>query len=388
MSARGCSLYADVAIIRGTRCSTIMSCAFYKYLWIGFVVAVVGAPTLGDQIRGPLVRPSRFDGVSLREPFTLVYHVEGALSDEGPSESTITLSASHGHLLYYVRSDHDPRVVVAIYNGHATDAYGQLGRDQAARIPGLAYTQFKAMPLPAAGLPYIPISQYDIPPLVHPLRSNGSKLIAQMLDGTEQAVPAGLRSAGRVRQDLELVPLPNASVPGHESVLYRVGTIGWAPTKPSPEILWLAIFGRKPHPWYLWSYSGQMQFKGCALPSNIQFTRFHGPDSNDRSVCTLTLLSAHDTPLTDADYTLEKYISHRTRVDDYTKAPEVVVDYHPGEGSIEDQEARELLSESSQRADIYAGKSGARSNSGIALGLALVFGTATCLLYLKRRHLP
>lgn len=369
-----------------------------KKMLMAVVLAVAMAvPTIGGTPKMFQPPISQFESIQLHEPFTLVYHADGPLVADGPSESTVTISASGGRLLYYVQSDNDPRMTVAIYDGHETYSIGEYGNARAAISSGFWFDQYSTMPLPAVGLPYLQIARYafglgkppgpKFPMTLRLLVAKSRVKHEKMLRSALYAVGPMNYKVGSLHEDLETVPIQGFTDtndgPVPTSAGYGNASVGWVKDA-TPKMLWLVVPQSDMSPLYLWVYQKHVLFEGFNVASEMRFTHFVGNGFDQRTDCILSLVSASETPLPDVDYSLEKYMRGYTQVDNLTSGTAVSFAYIPGHGTIQQQQERMELQQSAASNQTYSGLRGSRSVSGIALVLALVFGTATWLVYRRK----
>lgn len=240
--------------------------------------------------------------------------------DAPPEKHTITLSAIKGKLFYRQKSKDDDHVM--IYDGKMTWEY--IGKEQRALIrPGFGFADMHGFPLPAAGLPLVPLIKNS------PSQANreGDRWLFQ---GECPMI------------DIWFTP--------PQKLVHRPAEISARQEQNKIKLLGILYKMEGDVPIQQWEYLKHRKFANMWLASQMRHTQYHSPAQSSaqppgKDSTTVTpsriyeysLLEAKTTGLPSESFNLLTWLKPATVVTDHRDPKQTGFTYYPGTGTLEAQ---------------------------------------------------
>lgn len=314
------------------------------------VVAALSSTATGQHRNAMPPPPARVQQLQLSRPFTLTYMASGrGLAGESrrPYRVRLTLSYDGKNLLYRTQYLATPKSLVIapvtitkLFDGRET--YTAESNSKMASIePGIDfYRDLLLCPLPGAGIPYVPLFTYGIPPeyIAEVKRSLNAKLTSE----PRYVAPALYRTPNQTRD------IGSWSFDGqasHSRPRSHPASVVTVQSGGLPKALWYDTFDNiAPCPGNLWEFFSHRRFQDAWIATKMRRRWYSvikaGVENTLLQDTTYALESAVPSPLKRSAYDPETYLPEHANVTDLTGPSVRTFLYEPGRGTLGEQRGK------------------------------------------------
>jgi len=373
----------------------------HKIVMLLSLLAVVctGLPSMGgdkhvmtgDKHEVFLPPDSPLKNVRLHAPFTLVYRVNVSINRSSHAKvlpirltSTTTMSSEGKSVLVSTKDEATKATTVWIFDGHRTFS-GSSDSTIAQIKPGLTVIGMGDFLMPGLGIPYIPCMNGSIDDYAN--NPDMKRMLGQYIVNEGHYLRYGSLSSTTLQRNFGTVPIPFVEGPRDGQIMFLEGTSVWKNEAGKPQIEWTTtILGDTPL--NVWEFNKHIQFQDNWVASEIHYASYSpAAKSGARpdQTADYELVSASTSPLPQSQYRLTSYLSANTSIDDFSVKPATAYSYSPHGGSLDSQRSQQIFDGNDRKLQAEHGSVPARTQGGVFLACAFIFGGSAWLFWKKRK---